>query len=143
MGAAVYHLNKPKQTFLQHPLQFVPEREVVHANFETFINETLVLNTNGIYQNQGGTSYFSIGGALGVYLDTDGQTILNIGLWYWSNNAVVPYVGVVYNNLQLGLSYDATISKLSQSASKPTTFELSIILRGKNKPSGVIPCPWK
>jgi type IX secretion system PorP/SprF family membrane protein len=142
IGAAVYHLNKPKQTVLKDPLQFVPERDVVHANFETFINKYLVLNTNGIYQYQAGVNYFSVGGALGFYLDQDGQSILNIGLWYWSGNAVVPYIGVAYNDFQFGLSYDATISKLSQSASRPTTFELSIIFRGKNKPFGEIPDPW-
>ena len=143
IGVAVYHLNEPKQTFLQDPLQHVPRREVVHANYETFINPTLVLNTNGIYQYQGGASYLSVGGAFGFYLDDDGQTIFNLGLWYWSKNAIIPYVGVVYNNFQIGLSYDATISKLYQAATKPTTFELSFIIRGANKPPGVIPCPWR
>jgi type IX secretion system PorP/SprF family membrane protein len=143
IGGAVYHLNEPKQTFLNDPQQFVPKRFVANASYNTFLNDGLVLNTNAIYQYQGAADYFSIGGALGVYLDPDGQNIFNIGVWYWSANAIVPYVGFSYNDLQIGLSYDATISKLNEAASKPTTFEISIILRGKNKPSGVIPCPWK
>ena len=143
IGAAVYHLNEPKQTFLQDPQQFVPERYVANVSYETFLNESLVLNANGIYQYQGYTNYFSIGGALGFLLDPEGQSIFNIGVWYWSQNAIVPYVGFAYNDMQIGLSYDATISKLSEAAAKPTTFEISIIFRGKNKPSGIIPCPWK
>jgi type IX secretion system PorP/SprF family membrane protein len=143
IGVSAYHLNKPKQTFLADPNQYLPMRKVIHSNFETFLNERVVLNANGIYQEQGGTHYFSVGSAVGYYLDPDGATIFNVGLWYWSNNAMVPYVGFTYNDLQLGLSYDATVSKLAQTASKPSTFELSLILRGRNKPSGVIPCPWK
>src|SRR5580704_2423586 len=38
IGAAAYHLNKPKQTFLADPHQFIPMREVVHANYETFLD---------------------------------------------------------------------------------------------------------
>jgi type IX secretion system PorP/SprF family membrane protein len=143
IGGAVYHLNEPKQTFLNDPYQFVPPRWVGNASFETFLNDGLVLNTNAIYQAQANAHYFSIGGALGIFLDPDGQSIFNVGVWYWSANAIVPYVGFAYNDLQIGLSYDATISKLNEAAAKPTTFEISIILRGKNKPSGIIPCPWK
>jgi type IX secretion system PorP/SprF family membrane protein len=143
IGAAIYHLNKPKQTFLQDPQQFVPERYVANITYQHVLSEGLILNTNGIYQYQAGTEYFSVGGALGFYLDPDGQSIFNLGVWYWSQNAIVPYVGLQWNDMQIGISYDATISKLSESASKPSTFELSFVLRGKNKPSGVIPCPWK
>ena len=143
IGGAVYHLNEPKQTFLNDPQQFIMPRYVGNMSYETFLNVGIVLNTNAIYQQQGPASYFSIGGALGVFLDPDGQSIFNIGVWYWSQNAIVPYVGFAYNDLQVGLSYDATISKLNEAAAKPTTFEISIILRGKNRPSGIIPCPWK
>ena len=143
IGAAVYHLNQPKQTFLQDPQQFIPMRYVANITYQHVLSEGLILNTNGIYQYQGGAEYFSLGGAVGFYLDPDGESILNLGVWYWSQNAIVPYVGLQYNDMQLGLSYDATISKLSESASRPTTYEISFVLRGKNKPSGVIPCPWK
>jgi type IX secretion system PorP/SprF family membrane protein len=143
VGVAVFHLNKPKQTFLADPNEYLPMRKVAHANFETFLNDRVILNTNGIYQYQGGASYFSIGGGLGYYLEDDGSTILNGGLWYWSKNAVIPYVGIAYGDFQFGLSYDVTVSKLAAATQRPNTWELSLILRGKNKPSGIIPCPWK
>jgi hypothetical protein len=81
-------------------------------NFETYLNQYLVLNTNAIYQNQAGTSYYSVGGAIGYFLSDEGEDniILNGGLWYWSKNAVIPYVGLVYKNFQVGVSYDVTIS---------------------------------
>lgn len=145
IGIAGYHLNKPKQTVTDDPKQFLPIRYVAHANFGIFLNDRVVLNSNAVYQTQSGTSYFSVGGALGYYLSNDGEEdiILNGGLWYWSKNAFVPYVGMVYQNFQFGITYDITVSKLSQAASKPKTFELSLIIRSKDKIKNIIPCPWK
>jgi len=68
---------------------------------------------------------------------------LNAGMWYWSKNAVIPYVGFAYKDFQLGLSYDVTVSKLNQASIKPKTFELSLIYRGTRNPNLTIPCPWK
>jgi type IX secretion system PorP/SprF family membrane protein len=143
IGASVFHVNKPKQTFLKDENQQLPMRQVVHANFETFISSSLILSANGIYQTQGTAKYFSVGGALGYYLPSNENLLLNAGVWYWSKNAVIPYVGIAFKDYQFGLSYDATVSKLNQAAEKPNTWELSLIVRGRNKPSFVIPCPWK
>ena len=143
IGASVFHVNKPRQTFLKDEKQQLPMRQVVHANFETFISSSVILSANGIYQTQGTAKYFSIGGALGYYLPGNEDFLLNAGLWYWSKNAVIPYVGIAFKDYQFGLSYDATVSKLNQAAEKPNTWELSLIVRGRNKPSFVIPCPWK
>lgn len=142
-GVAAFHLNKPRQTFLKDDKQILAMRKVAHANFETIINEQLVFNSNGIYQFQAKASYFSVGAALGYYLGDEAQTLVTGGVWYWSDNAIIPYVGLAYKDLQVGVSYDVTTSKLNQAARKPSTWELSIILRGARKPSGVIPCPWK
>jgi type IX secretion system PorP/SprF family membrane protein len=143
IGVAGFHLNKPKQTFLGDEKQRLPVRKVVHANFETFLDDRTVLSTNAIYQVQSQANYFSVGGALGYYLADENETLVNAGLWYWSSNAVVPYLGLTYKNIQYGLSYDMTISRLNQAARRPNTAELSIIIRGKNAVSGSIPCPWK
>jgi len=143
VGVAAFHFNKPKQTFLENENQILAIRKVGHANFETFLNERTVLNLNGIYQFQDQAKYFSVGGAFGYYLQDENQSLLNVGVWYWSKNAIVPYVGVSYKDMQFGVSYDLTVSKLNQATRKPNTFEVSIILRGIKDPTGIIPCPWK
>ena len=143
VGVAAFHLNKPRQTFLENENQILAIRKVAHSNFETFLNERTVLNVNGIYQYQDEASYFSIGGALGYFLDDPDLSMLNGGVWYWSKNAIVPYVGLTYKDVQFGVSYDLTVSKLNQATRKPNTFEVSIIIRGTKGPSGIIPCPWK
>ena len=143
IGVAAFHLNRPKQTFLEDEHQFIPIRKVVHANFETKLSDRVLFNANAIYQDQKKASYYSVGGAFGIYVDDIQQTIFNAGLWYWSNNALVPYLGLAYKNLQIGLSYDWTISKLRQATPKPKTFEVTLILRGIKEPTGFIHCPWK
>jgi type IX secretion system PorP/SprF family membrane protein len=143
IGVAGFHLNKPKQTFLEDDKQRLATRKVMHANLETFLNEQVVLNVNAIYQYQDRAKYYSFGGALGYYLPDYENLILNAGLWYWSKNAVIPYVGLGYKNFQIGVSYDVTISKLNDATMKPKTFELSFIIRGIKDPSPIIPCPWK
>lgn len=143
-GVAAFHINKPKQSYMEDEHQFLAMRKVAHANFETIVNDKVVFNANAIYQNQARANYFSVGGSLGYHIDDEEEgTMVNGGLWYWSKNAIIPYIGLVYKDLQVGLSYDVTISKLAQAAKKPSTFELSIILRGSRKSSGAIPCPWK
>jgi len=144
LGIAAFHFNKPKQSFISDENQYLATRYVIHSNFETLLTNQLILNTNGIYQYQSGASYFSVGGALGYYVPTlEKEIIVNAGLWYWSDNAIIPYVGLSYENMQFGITYDATISDLRKAPRGAQTFELSFILRGKGKKTGVIPSPWK
>jgi type IX secretion system PorP/SprF family membrane protein len=144
-GVSAFHLNKPKQTVTSDPRQYLPPRYVVHTNFENYLDERVVLNTNAIYQSQANVSYFSVGGGIGYFLSNDGEDdlMVNAGVWYWSKNAVIPYFGMVYKKFQFGLTYDVTVSKLAAAAQKPKTLELSIIIRGDDRPKGVIPCFWK
>ena len=143
MGASIFHYNKPKQTFLSDAHQYLPPRMVVHANYETYLKEGLVFNTNAIYQQQEKASYYSIGGGVGYGLNTEESSMVNAGLWYWSANALTPYLGLTYGHMQFGLSYDLTISKLKEAPRHANSFEISFIIRGEKEPGPGIPCPWK
>lgn len=145
-GVAAFHINKPKQTVLDNDNEYLAPRYIVHTNYERAMSDNVVLNTNGIYQYQSGASYFSLGAAVGYYLSSDENfpQMANVGLWYWSKNAIIPYVGYTYGNFQLGVTYDITISKLREAPQRMQTFELCLIIRGgNNEKSGVIPAPWK
>ncbi|MEJ7829297.1 MAG: PorP/SprF family type IX secretion system membrane protein [Segetibacter sp.] len=143
IGIAGFHINKPKQTFLKDENQHLPIRKVAHANFDTYLNDRLILNTNFIFQYQSAANYFSVGGSLGYEVGDEKKVIVNAGMWYWSNNAIIPYFGFSYNEFQVGVTYDYTTSKLSQATRKPSTWELSLIFRGIRDPLKYIPCPWK
>lgn len=142
-GLAAFHVNKPRQTFLKDPHQELAVRKVAHTNFETFVSEAVVLAANAIYQFQDEANYFSIGSALGHYVGGQQNILLNAGVWYWSKNALIPYVGISYGDFQFGVSYDLTTSKLRHADRKPNTYEVSLIIRGVKDPTNIIPCPWK
>ena len=143
IGVAAFHFNGPKQTFLKDENQVLPIRQVAHANYERYLNDRVVLNINTIFQHQKEAEYYSIGGALGYYVGNQQDVLINGGIWYWSKNAIIPYVGIMYKDMQFGLTYDITVSKLNEAPRRPNTFELAFILRGVKDPSGIIPCPWK
>jgi type IX secretion system PorP/SprF family membrane protein len=143
IGVAAFHVNEPRQTFLKDPHQELALRKVAHLNFETFLSDGVVLNANAIYQYQIRANYLSVGGALGYYVGGQQNTLLTAGVWYWSKNALVPYLGLSYGDLQFGVSYDLTTSKLRQADRKPNTYEVSLIIRGVKGPTNTIPCPWK
>lgn len=143
IGIAGFHLNRPKQTFLKDENERLAMRKVIHANFETYLNDFLVLNTNAIFQNQSRARYYSAGASLGYFLGGQQETMFNAGIWYWSRNAVIPYIGIVYKDMQFGFSYDITISSLKEAQRKPNTWEFSVIIRGVKDPTNIIPCPWK
>lgn len=144
IGVSAFHVNKPKQTFLKDTNQIIPIRLVAHANYERFINENLVLSVNSIYQVQSTASYYSFGTSVGYIVPQSVPTVMvNAGLWYWSKNAIIPYLGFTSGNLQVGFSHDITISKLNTSFTRPNTWEFSFIIRGAKRLSLAPPCPWK
>ncbi len=144
-GVAGFHLNQPRQTFLEDDNERLATRWVVHANYERNLNNGLVLTTNGVYQRQTTASYFSVGGGLGYVVDEASNTSVSAGIWYWSKNAIVPYLGFSKGKMQFGFSSDVLISKLRDSPGKRSTWEVSVIFRDiKRKNSGIIYCPpWK
>lgn len=144
IGMAAFHVNKPRQSFLSDEKQRLAPRFVMHANYERDINESVVFTANGIFQRQTTASYYSIGGGLGYIMDEEYNTSLSGGVWYWAENAIVPYLGATYKNLQLGFSYDVLISKLKNSPGVRSTWEVSLIIRDLKDIAGVIYCPpWK
>ena len=143
IGVASFHINEPKQTFLEDPNQDLARRNVAHSNFETMINAELVLNLNAVYQFQREARYYSIGGGMGYFLPGADRTIFNAGVWYWSVNSIIPYVGLAINDFQFGISYDITISKLRDAPRQPNSFELSLIYRGYRTMEKGLPCPWR
>ncbi len=142
LGASVFNLNKPKQSFLQDPLQVIPYRYVAHMSAEFLPSEETIISINGVYQSQALPSYFAIGGTIGKDISGgDKKTILYAGGWFREGDSFYPYVGWLQGKVQVGLSYDVTHSKQNQGPSVPKSFEFSLTLTKENTKEGEIPCP--
>jgi hypothetical protein len=145
-GASIFHVNKPKQSFLGDKDWVIPMRYVAHSELNYQINQNLVMNLNGIFQYQSKPSYFSVGGALGMDISGGyGTSLFYAGGWFREGDAFYPYVGLEVGKVQLGFTYDITHSKQIQGPSIPQTFEMSFIIRGEPEDEQIqrISCPWR
>jgi hypothetical protein len=63
--------------------------------------------------------------------------MINLGMFYKLGTAVSPYVGYVYNNFQVGLSYDVNVSSVKSGSMSARSFEISLMYRGFNSNDAV------
>ena len=140
IGASTYHLNQPHQTFLEDTYQIVPARHVGYLFFDKTLSNQQVLNTVVFFQQQARHNYSMIGFSYGFPLQKEDR-FLNLGLLYRYNDAIIPHVSILLGNKQLGLSYDATWSKLNAAAMMPQVFELSFSWRTLYPEKDKMKCP--
>jgi type IX secretion system PorP/SprF family membrane protein len=145
IGVAGYRFLKTNRTALNDPTQLDPPRYNIHADYQTYLSSRLVFNTNGMYAIESNIKSYTVGVNLGFILNETEElpTILNTGLWYRGNEAVIPYFGMVVNNFQVGITYDINTGPSNTTMSSLKTFEFSLIFRSPQRTSRPIPCPWK
>ena len=101
---------------------------MLHASYRTF-NQTEVL-------------YY--GAALGLPFGSEYESIKRfyIGCFARSKEAIVPYIGLLNETNQFGLTYDVYDSKFSASSFRPQTIELSFSKRFNNSSSNFFRALW-
>ena len=106
-----------------------------HADFQTYLNDQIILNANTLYIMENYTNTTIVGANIGRIMSMeDIPTVLNVGLWYRQNTVTVvaPYVGIMYKNMQAGITYDINI-KDNKNEGLLKTIELSLIFRKPGK----------
>ena len=142
LGASMYHINRPRQSF-QGASWNIATRTTISAGGFFPVSDLLTLHTSGIYQYQSKATETVIGGALSASLDDLSENPANVyaGLWYRINDAIIPYIGLEFAGLRIGASYDINVSSLKAGSQSRGGMEISLIYI--NKPPGFrgIPCP--
>ena len=130
IGVAGYRFIKTKQTVFDNGMQFTTPRYDAHINYGKVLNNHLNIFLNGYYQTQNGFSGFIGGGYISYILlaGDEAEKAVNLGGYYRLNDSFIPYMGFIFNDIQVGLSYDI---KASQTTGSITTnsFEVSLIYR--------------
>ena len=150
IGASMYHINTPKETFLGDHSIVVPSRVTVHAGsyFPSGSGNTIYLS--GLLSTQAtAAKEFVLGGAIGFGLGGDDQSPTNVYLGSWvrfSNvtDALIPYVGIDYGSFNLGMTYDVNISAFKTASQGRGGIEISLIYILKKSDGSAnwsIPCP--
>ncbi len=145
IGASGYRFMKTNKSALSDPTQIDPPRYNVHAGYQTYLSPRMVLNTNAIYVKESTANSYTLGLNLGHILEENDlqPTVLNTGLWYRANEAIIPYLGLSYRNFQVGLTYDINTSTGNSVYGSLKTYEFSLIIRSPQSSGHAIPCPWK
>lgn len=144
IGTGAFHVNRPMQTFIADPLQRLPMRLSAHSSLECRLGAHMLLTANALYQRQAAQQYVVFGSALSYDLaEADHDLGLMAGLWYRTLDAAYPFIGVNLNAFQVSLSYDIALSNQSVAATRPSSFELSLIFRQPRRHPGVMRCPTR
>lgn len=101
LGASMYHINRPRQSF-QGANWNIATRTTVSAGGFFPVTDILTLHTSAIYQYQSKATEAVVGGALAASLDDLSENPANVyaGLWYRVGDAIIPYIGLEFAGLR-------------------------------------------
>jgi type IX secretion system PorP/SprF family membrane protein len=143
-GASVYHINRPKESFRGADFD-LRQRWTVHGGVYWPVgNAGTTIYTSALHQRQAGASETVLGGAVGFNLSNDMEfrpITFFAGSWFRVGDALIPYVGLEFNSLRLGASYDVNTSALRTASNSQGGFEISLIYVRKRDGSVGINCP--
>lgn len=144
-GFSAMHVNKPYESFFTSPGQSnrVPVRYTGFLNGSFKLNDQVILNPNVYYSTQANVQ--EIVGGLNAHYNAsgDGSYQLIAGLYYRNKEAVIPMIGLGYNDYSFAFTYDVTVSSLKNYNGSRGAFEFSLIKQGVLNPSArnITPCP--
>ena len=148
IGYAVYHLNKPKESFLGSNNQLTM-RHVWNTNITFVVKEKYQIIPQALYMRQIKGQDLLLGLTAKMKMEENKAHINEIFAGYnfrdgFNRNydAINYIIGARREEWQVGLSYDVNISQLSSITHFRGAFEISVIYISKNtKPSYyVVPC---
>jgi type IX secretion system PorP/SprF family membrane protein len=142
IGASMYHINRPKESFKGGNWN-INARTTISAGGYFPVSDNLTLHTSGIYQTQGKATETTFGGAIAAALNNDEYKPTNVyaGVWMRVKDALIPYLGLEFNSMRIGASYDVNISTLKSGSQSRGGMELSLIYIKKPVEGKNIPCP--
>ena len=146
LGASMYHVNSPNQSFYSSGSDKLYQRMVMHLGMDFAITtDKLYVLPRAIYMRQGPSQEMLLGSFVSYILAVnDNMPTINGGLWYRNQDALVIATELWYGNFRLGLSYDINVSGLSVASQSQGGPEVSLTstfpLPGRVKYKK-IPCP--
>ncbi len=143
-GISLYHINRPKQSFTGGSYVLNP-RATIHAGtyFPLGANGNTTLHLSGIQTFQGGASETVIGGAVQLTANPDDvkPTSLYIGSWLRFKDAIIPYVGLEFGDVRMGVTYDVNNSSLKVATERQGGIEISVVYVFRKETDKALPCP--
>jgi len=150
IGASVYHLTTPEETFLSGT-NTIHRRVTGYLGGSFDLNENMVLYASALYQTQASATEIMLGAAAGFIMNPGHEenrenTVLYLGGWYRYGDGICPYVGLEWTKATLGISYDVNTSSFTPATGSQGAYEITLTFNGKivrhmSDPSYNFSCP--
>jgi hypothetical protein len=124
IGASEFLLNRTTNTIITNePNQNYQFSALLNVEYQLEDEKTILFHAD--YQNRLEKEYFYAGAAVGVPFNKE-MNRAYFGCFYRNKDAVIPYVGLLYNRYKIGLTYDIYSNSLTSSNLRPQTIEFSL-----------------
>ncbi len=136
IGAAGYHVAKPKQTFAgDNDILRMDMKLTGNLGVRATFNNNFGLTVHANYTTQGPYTEIIGGGLVSWQTNAEASSVfaLYAGAFIRYKDAVIPTVKVDYNQYSLTMSYDFNTSSLKPATSGNAGYEISLFVRGKYK----------
>lgn len=129
IGASMYHLTRPKETFQAGGDYIKDPRVTIQAGGMMPLVENNAVHFSAIHSRQAGAVNTVIGGAymLNVNGDPERPANLYMGTWFRLGDAAIPYIGLEVGSLHFGATYDVNVSSLKPGSNMRGGAEFSLI----------------
>lgn len=122
-GLAVFHINKPNESFFAIP-NALPRKLITNVQYRIDVSEQLHLISKIMYMRQGNAQEFTTSFSVHYYLEP--ETYLIAGPTYRNKDAVISEIGLKRGDFIYLMSYDFNTSTLSPSTYGRGGFETSL-----------------
>ncbi len=128
-GVALHHLNEPQQSFFADESIRLAKKISFNWDASIRMGKQVDVLPAFIYQIQGTYQETVLGLSFKYYMpnQTGKEIGLLIGTWLRPTDAIIPSVGIQYNNLRVGLSYDVNTSPLKIASNRNGGPEIGLI----------------
>ncbi|MEY4050228.1 MAG: hypothetical protein RL262_1062 [Bacteroidota bacterium] len=124
IGASEFLVNRTINTIISNqPNQNYQFSALLNFEYQLEEDKTILIHAD--YQNRLEKEFFYAGAAVGVALSNE-MNRAYFGCFYRNKDAVIPYVGLIYNKYKIGLTYDIYSNSLTSSNLRPQTIEFSL-----------------
>lgn len=144
VGASVYHITRPKESFNGGDYVLDP-RITLQAGGKLPLSELNAVHFSAIHSRQANAVNTVIGGAYMANVNGDMYDPTNVyfGTWFRLGDAVIPYIGLEFGSFHIGATYDVNISSLKPGSNMRGGAEFSLIyIKKPNDPyAKSVNCP--
>jgi len=144
-GVSLFHINKPRLSFMDNSSSKLNRKFAIDAKSSIGITEKIYLLPALLYQNQYKYKEFDFGTNVKYIANKKPGKFIALygGIWMRTKDAFFPSIGLDYNELNLGFSYDINTSDLKRASNSKGAYEISLTYIIKKVKPVVIhpPCP--